>query len=83
MYKYMYIYVCVYIYMDFCFLKKYGYVNAGAPRGQKRMSVPLELELQQAVSCPTWVFGTKLGSSARTVFILFSPVGKKFKFVYY
>lgn len=56
------------------FFKKYGFVNAGAPRGQKKMSVPLELELQQAVSCPSWVFGTKLGSSARTVCTLFFPL---------
>lgn len=31
----------------------------------RRMSEPLELEMGMAVTCPTWVLGSKLGSSAR------------------
>ena len=34
-------------------------------RSQKKISEPLELELQVVVSHPVWVLGTKLGSSAR------------------
>jgi hypothetical protein len=34
-------------------------------RGQKRTMGPLQLELQAVVSCPMWVLGTELWSSAR------------------
>jgi hypothetical protein len=37
------------------------YVCIGVPRGQKRASDPLELELQVDVSCPMWVLGTNSG----------------------
>lgn len=38
----------------------------GAHRGQKRLLIPLELELQAVMSLPLWMFGTKLWSSVRT-----------------
>lgn len=40
-------------------------MSAGAHRGEKRVLDPLELDLQATVSYPTWVLGTKLGSSAK------------------
>ncbi|KAL6083113.1 hypothetical protein STEG23_014100 [Scotinomys teguina] len=36
-------------------------------RDQQRISDPPKLELQTLVSCPIWVLGPKLGSSARAV----------------
>ena len=38
--------------------------------GQKRVLDPLELELQEVVSCLTWVLGAELRSSARVAHIL-------------
>lgn len=49
--------MCVYV--SVC---KYVHVSASAPRVQKRVSDPPELELQWFVvmSCLTWILGTKL-----------------------
>jgi hypothetical protein len=41
--------------------------ECNAFRAQKRALDPLELELQTVVSCPAWVLGTELVSSARAV----------------
>ena len=42
-----------------------------AYKGQRKMSHPLELELQAVMNHPVWaVLGTDLGSSARTASIL-------------
>lgn len=53
----------------------YAHMSMGAQRGQKKLWCPLELELQRAVSCqigscPMWVLGTKLGSSAKAIVLL-------------
>jgi hypothetical protein len=42
-------------------------MNEVACKGQKRVSHPLELELQTVMNPLTWVSGTKLGSSARVM----------------
>lgn len=45
-----------------------GYVKDFAVQiflGARRCWVPLELQLQMAVSCSLWVLGSKLGSSER------------------
>lgn len=49
-------------------LSAYGYarVSAYASRGQKRVSCPLQLESQAAVSCPVWVLGTNRESLRRS-----------------
>lgn len=46
-------------------------VNAGASKGQRCQSPPdiLALELQALVRWSKWVLGTKLGASARVVFL--------------
>lgn len=44
--------------MSMCTLLRYS--------GQKRMSIPLEMELQIVVRHLMWMLGTKFGSSART-----------------
>lgn len=36
------------------------------PAEAKNVGSP-DLELQEVVSCPTWVLGTKLGSSGRAI----------------
>lgn len=41
--------------MCFCLWEGYAHVSAGAGRGQKGASGPLELELQEDVSHPAWV----------------------------
>lgn len=43
-------------------------------RGQKRELDSLGLVLKVFVSCPTWVLGTKLGSSGRAVNTLFGGI---------
>lgn len=48
----------------------YVYVSAGAPKGQKRASNPLEWELKVVVSSQHVGVGTELGSSARTSSLL-------------
>lgn len=58
-FNFIYAYVC--IYLNVCF---------GICGDQKRKLSPLELELLGVLSCMTWVLGTKLGSSARTVSVL-------------
>lgn len=45
----------------------YAHVQSDVHRDQKRTS---ELELKAFVSCPTWVLGSKLGSSVRAVHVL-------------
>ena len=42
-----------------------GSVCPGTNRGQKRMLDPLELELQEVMSCLTWVLETELWPSVR------------------
>lgn len=43
----------------------YMHKSTSAQRGEKRTSDSTALKLQVLVSCPTWVLGRKLGSSAR------------------
>jgi hypothetical protein len=43
------------------------HVSTGANRGQKRTPGPLELGLEEVVSCPTQVLGTKHGSLASAI----------------
>lgn len=43
------------------------YVHVEAYRGQRRVSDPLELELQVVVSCLRWMLGTEPMCSARAV----------------
>lgn len=59
----MYVCVCARACTHACV---YVHMHAGAFRGQKRESNPLELELQATVSCWMRVLGTILGSSARS-----------------
>ena len=47
------------------FVRGYVHVSAGALRGQKRVSIPLELEFQKVMSHSTPELGTELWSSAR------------------
>lgn len=47
------------------FVRGYVHVSAGALRGQKRVSIPLELEFQMVMSHSTPVLGTEFWSSAR------------------
>lgn len=42
----------IFIYVHVCL---YGHMNADVCRGHEKVSDALELELQAAVSCPTWV----------------------------
>lgn len=35
--------------------------------GNQRSQIPMELELQMVVGCPTWVLGIVLGFSVRAV----------------
>lgn len=58
--------LCVCVSLDLCV-----YMSAVPCGGQKEESDPLELELQAVLSCPVWVLGTELGSSA------ISPVPKR------
>lgn len=44
---------------------EYMHVNVGTCRHQETVSDVLEMELQAAVNCPTWVLETKVGSSGR------------------
>ena len=69
-------------YFEFFFFKVYGYVRVwficlciyvhacGTYRGQKRISDPLELELQVVMSCLIWVQGTEIKPSGRASSIL-------------
>ena len=41
------------------------FVYVCALRGQKRVSIPLELELEAVVNHPTWLVETELRSSGR------------------
>jgi hypothetical protein len=47
-------------------VKRYVCVNVGAHRDQKC----LELKFLVVVSCPIWVLGTELRSSAETVYVI-------------
>lgn len=48
-----------------------GYVHMNAvAHGGQRVSDPLELGLQVAVSHPMWALGTKLTASARAINVL-------------
>lgn len=40
------------------------YMNVDTQRRPKKVSVPLELELQVAASCSMWVMGTELSTRA-------------------
>lgn len=42
---------------------------SGVPRGQKRVSDALQLELQMVVSCPLWVLETEIRFSAEPLMI--------------
>lgn len=53
------------------FIFNYVYVSWGYPQNPEALD-PLDLSLQRAVSRPTWVLGSKLESSARTVHSLHS-----------
>lgn len=41
------------------------YMSVGAPRDQKKVLDPLELDLQTVLSCLLWMLGTILRSSGR------------------
>lgn len=71
------------MYMDFCFLKKYGYVNAGAPRGQRRMSVPPGIGVTASCELPNMGVWNQTWVLCKNSLHSFSPLGKKFKLVYY
>lgn len=43
----------------------FAHISAGFLAVQRNVLDPLKLELQAITSCPKWVMGTKLGSSAR------------------
>lgn len=45
-------------------------ISTGACRAQKRLLNTLELQLWTAVSCPMWVLGTELSSSAKEMHAL-------------
>lgn len=48
----------------------YGHTSVSAGRGQKRVSDPLELELQGVIRHPTWVLKIQLRSSVRVARVL-------------
>jgi len=50
----------------------FGYMCASSLGGWKRISSPLELALQEAVSYLLWVLGIGLGSSERALNALYS-----------
>jgi hypothetical protein len=51
------------------FVCEYGSMNIGTQRSQKDQ-ILLEQELQEVLSCPTWMLGNELGSSTRAVYAL-------------
>lgn len=60
----------------FTYVSVYGYVymHVVACKSQERGSDPLELELQEPVSCLIWMLGTEFISSGRTqVFLITKP----------
>ena len=56
--------VCVYIYLS---IWEFMHVYAGALSCETGVSDPLELELEEVVSCLMWMLGTRLRFSSQTV----------------
>lgn len=58
--------VCLFVCLCLCLsVCTHVYMNTDVHRSQKRVSEPMELELQTALSSPVWVLGTEFCSSAR------------------
>lgn len=67
MYVYLSVNTCIFISNYVYGICEHVY---SAPRGQKKASAPLELELQAVLSCPKKMFGIKHGSYGKAMYVL-------------